>query len=429
LLAERIGGPAAGWAIDEVGDGNLNLVFLVRGSGAGLCVKQALPYVRMVGPSWPLPPERILFESRCALRHSEHAAACLPAYYHHEPDLFLMVMERLDPHIIMRRGMIAGRRYPRFAAALAAYMARTLFGTSDLALPAAEKHRLVAAFALNIAQKKISEDLIFTDPYLCHERNRWTSPQLDGVKTRFERDTEAKLAAQRLKAKFLTCHEALLHGDLHTGSIMVTGNDTRVIDHEFTMTGPIGFDVGTLLGNLLLNYFAQAGHASADDPREDYRAWVLEQVEAVWSDFAQGFQTLWEEHGDGDLYPAALFADDAVALRAERARYLRRIFADSLGFAGAEMIRRVLGLAHTIDLEQIGDADRRTGCECCCLEMARHLLVDARQFEDVAEVVRLAASVSGRAGERDPQEGRDDLPAGAYRAAQATLEAPPTRRP
>ncbi len=38
----------------EVGDGNINFVYILEGPTGGLCVKQALPYVRIVGESWPL---------------------------------------------------------------------------------------------------------------------------------------------------------------------------------------------------------------------------------------------------------------------------------------------------------------------------------------------------------------------------------------
>ncbi|MBV9318246.1 MAG: S-methyl-5-thioribose kinase, partial [Gammaproteobacteria bacterium] len=50
----RLGGQARGWQVREVGDGNLNLVFIVDGPSASVCVKQALPYVRVAGSSWPM---------------------------------------------------------------------------------------------------------------------------------------------------------------------------------------------------------------------------------------------------------------------------------------------------------------------------------------------------------------------------------------
>ena len=59
-IAARLGGSPTDWSISEVGDGNLNLVFIVKGSNGGIAVKQALPYVRLVGESWPLPLSRSL---------------------------------------------------------------------------------------------------------------------------------------------------------------------------------------------------------------------------------------------------------------------------------------------------------------------------------------------------------------------------------
>jgi len=60
---------------------------------------------------------------------------------------------------------------------------------------------------------------------------------------------------------FLTRGEALLHGDLHTGSVMVTEVDNLCDRPEFAFFGPIGFDVGAILANLMLSYLAQNGHA------------------------------------------------------------------------------------------------------------------------------------------------------------------------
>ena len=39
-LCASLGGDPAGWTVEEVGDGNLNLVFKVRGASGGLAVKQ-----------------------------------------------------------------------------------------------------------------------------------------------------------------------------------------------------------------------------------------------------------------------------------------------------------------------------------------------------------------------------------------------------
>ena len=109
------GGPEA-WRVSEVGDGNLNLVFTVEGPAGDLCVKQALPYVRLVGEGWPLGLKRAWFEHQAASIQARHAPDQIPEMLHYDPQLYLMAMARCHPHVIMRRGMILGTVYPEFAA-------------------------------------------------------------------------------------------------------------------------------------------------------------------------------------------------------------------------------------------------------------------------------------------------------------------------
>src|SRR3954466_4485837 len=113
-IAKQLGGEPAAWSIGEVGDGNLNLVFIVRGRDGAVAVKQALPYVRLVGESWPLPLSRSHYE-RLALTHQARLAPGLvPAVLHQDETLALIAMQFLEPHIIMRKGLVAGTIYPRF---------------------------------------------------------------------------------------------------------------------------------------------------------------------------------------------------------------------------------------------------------------------------------------------------------------------------
>ncbi len=382
------------WRAREVGDGNLNLVFIVEGPGGSLVAKQALPYVRLVGESWPLPLERSLFEHAALTEQARHVGRLVPAVHHFDPGMALIVMERLQPHVILRKGLTAGVVYPRLAADAAEFLAQTLFHTSDLYLPAAEKRRRAAFFNANTALCQITEDLVFTDPYRVAEGNRWTSPQLDDLAAELRADAALKVAVQRLKWRFLTRAEAMVHGDLHTGSIMATPEDTRVIDPEFAFYGPMGFDVGALVANLFLAYFAQAGHEGSPGSRDAYREWLLAQVPALWEGFAQRFLELWRAPGHhGDAYPAGLFADPdggGGALEAERRAFLRRVFVDGVGFAGAKMIRRIFGLAHVEDLESIADPDRRAACERPAVAFARRLLLDAAGFPDAPALNALA---------------------------------------
>ena len=193
---------------------------------------------------------------------------------------------------------------------------------------------------------------------------------------------------------FLTRGEALLHGDLHTGSIMVTAADSRVIDPEFAVYGPMGFDTGAFMANLLLSYFSQGGHAGPGDDREAYKAWILDTLEAFWLGFATRFLDLWRANAGGDAFVAGLFEDPASrqALEGFRATTMARLFQDSLGFAGAKMTRRILGLAHVEDLESIADPGRRAACEKRALALARQLMIARWRITSIGDLRKLAES-------------------------------------
>ena len=189
--------------------------------------------------------------------------------------------------------------------------------------------------------------------------------------------------------------EALIHGDLHTGSIMVTEHETRVIDPEFAFYGPMGFDIGAVLGNLLMGYLASSGHERSPGERRAFEAWMLETVEAVWTEFARKFVELWRTEANGDAYPASLFsgAAGAARLEAERQAYMVRLFRDTVGFAAAKITRRILGLAHNIDFELIEDPKRRAVCEARSLRLARAMLVDPASFPSIGAITSAAREV------------------------------------
>jgi 5-methylthioribose kinase len=391
-LTAALPGESRSWTITEVGDGNLNLVFIVKSARGGVAVKQALPYVRLVGESWPLPLSRAHYEYLALEKQAQLAPGLVPVLLHHNDTLALTVMELLEPHIIMRKGLIAGTQYPRFVDHITTFMARTLFLSSDLAISAAAKKEGIAAFAGNHALCKITEDLIFTDPYREAEQNRWTSPYLDAIAADFRDDLDLHVAISRLKLRFMASPEALIHGDLHTGSIMVTESETRVIDPEFAFYGPMGFDIGAVLANLLMAYFASSGHERALGERRAFEAWVLDIVEGVWNEFSGKFLELWRMEAAGDAYPAGLFAGEkgGARLESERRAYMARLFSDTVGFAAAKIIRRIFGLAHNIDFEWIEDPRNRAICEARSLRLARAMMVDTGSFPTIGSVTKAA---------------------------------------
>ncbi|RWM24032.1 MAG: S-methyl-5-thioribose kinase [Mesorhizobium sp.] len=395
-LCSHIGRDTTRWKVREVGDGNLNLVFIVEGAQGAAVVKQALPYVRLVGDSWPLPLKRSFFEYHALTRQEARAPGSVPAIYHFDEGQALIIMEYLSPHIILRRALIEGRQLPNIARDIGLFMARTLFRGSDLHMATRDRKADLALFADNVELCDITENLVFSDPYFDAKMNRHTSPQLDGIVAELRGDRDLKVEAQRLKHIFAANAETLLHGDLHSGSIMITDSETRMIDPEFAFYGPIAFDVGMLLANFWMAFFSQRGHEQ-NGKRDAMRAYLLDVTVETWSVFRTEFSHLWRTERTGMLYQKSLFEDQGDRLGAEQAldHMLHKVWTDMLGFAGVEVHRRILGLAHNADFETIADADLRATCEAKALKFGRHIAVNRRQIHSIDEVNTLAALLEG----------------------------------
>ena len=97
-IAGKVGPNPNSWDVAEVGDGNLNLVFIVTGDIGKVIVKQALPYVRLVGDSWPLTLERAFFEYNALIRQEERDPGVVPKVLYFDSAQGLIAMEYLENH-------------------------------------------------------------------------------------------------------------------------------------------------------------------------------------------------------------------------------------------------------------------------------------------------------------------------------------------
>jgi 5-methylthioribose kinase len=387
-VTDRIGTDTSKWQVKEVGDGNLNLVFIVEAPDATLIVKQALPYVRLVGDSWPLPLYRAYYEHEALVRQQQRAPGMVPEIFHFDNEQALIIMEFLQPHVILRGKLIAGEKVANLSETMGKFCARTAFRGSELSMKSADKKADVGLFSGNVEIPAITEALVFTDPYYDAEMNHFT-PELDDIVKKLRGDLALKARVQKMLMKFASNTETMVHGDLHSGSIMSTDSDSRVIDPEFAQYGPMGFDIGMLTANFLMAYFSQPGHRSQDDLK-DYQSWILTTISEIFEHFNAEFRHLWQTERTGMLYPASLFEDQGHASDAACDDVLEHIFEDAIAICGIEMHRRVLSLAHNADFETIEDTGVRAPLEARNIMMGARLILNAENIKDIKSLTTMA---------------------------------------
>jgi 5-methylthioribose kinase len=365
--------------VKEIGDGNINMVFRVTDerSGKSMIVKQAYPYVRCVGESWPLSQDRIRIEAEAMKMEGKLAPGLAPEIYLEDTDMHVMVMEDLSHLGVMRGQMLEMRPFPRFADHISTFLANNMFFTSDLYMDPTAKKELVGKF-INPDLCKITEDLIFSDPYCDHERNDINPalrPYLENV---FWQKTDLRLEAAKFKYKFLTRAECLLHGDLHTGSIFADREETKVFDSEFAFVGPMAFDIGLLIGNLLINYVSWDGKTDlfSAETIADYRQHVETMINEIWNRFETKLKANWDRD-----------AQDVLGdIEGYRDHFMRELFVDTVAYAGMVMIRRMHGLAHNVDVDGIENEETRRDVQVRILETAQALVMNRRQYETIEAV-------------------------------------------
>ena len=376
----------------EVGDGNLNLVFIVENKAdptRTVVLKQALPYLRVAGESWPLTRERMRFESQALIKHNELAPGLAPEVYHVDNEMSLIVMENLADMEVMRKPLVARSRFPRFADHISTFLARTLFFTSDLYLTGVEKKELQAQF-INPHLNKIQEDFVFTNPYMDSPENKW-NPLIDAEVQAVRRNAPVKLALAELKDGYMTRGQALIHSDLHTGSIMANADKTKVIDPEFAFLGPMGFDVGAVLENLVLNYLAHFAHTPDAEVRSEYQEYLLELVREIWNQFAAKFEDLWVNNNRGELAPPKYwdFPGGVEAFAEFRRRYIAALLHDTAGYGGAKMLRRMMGIVSVWDITSIEDQARRAVAERLAIRIGSRWVLERSEITSVDDLIAI----------------------------------------
>ena len=338
---------------EEIGDGNINYIFRVieDETGKSVVLKQADKFLRSSGR--PLDLDRNRIEAEILKLEGECAPEFVPKVYRYDDIMCVIVMEDISAYKNLRKELMSGKVFPKFADEISSFLVDTLLPTTDLVLDRAEKKDRVRDF-INKELCDISECLVFTEPYVNdRDRNIVIPENTEFVEKYLYNDVELRAEAAKLKNNFMNNAQALIHGDLHSGSIFINKEGMKVIDPEFSFYGPMGYDIGNVIGNLFFSLINRKHLMEDGKEKEEFLNWLSQSIRDIFDMFIEKFHKKYKEVVKDPMYTNEKFED----------WYLGQVLADSMGSAGLEIIRRVVGDSKVMEVTSIENIEKRVAVE------------------------------------------------------------------
>lgn len=359
----------------EIGDGNINYVFKIwnEESGKSLIIKQADKLLRSSGR--PLDVNRSRIEAEILKIQKNLAKDFIPEIYDYDETMCAIAMEDISEYKNLRKELMEGKTFKHLSKNLAKFLANTLLPTTDLVIDRAEKKSRVIKFT-NTELCDISEDLVFTEPYYNYKnRNVIIDENKEFVKENLYNNEKLKAQVGILRDNFMNHAQALIHGDLHSGSIFINEKGMKVIDPEFAFYGPMGYDVGNVIGNL---FFSWANKYYEYRENQEFLRWIEDAIKDTFDFTKDEISSKYDSIVEFELYKNDYFKE----------KYLKEIFADSLGYAGTEIIRRVVGDSKVMEITSVDDKCKRVSMERALIKMGISLIMNRYDFSSGEEITR-----------------------------------------
>lgn len=361
----------------EIGDGNINYVFRVwtEKDGRSVIVKQADKLLRSSGR--PLDIYRNKIEAQILMLEGRLAPDYIPEVFYYDETMAALSMEDISAYGNLRKELMENHVYSHLSENLSTFLADVLLPTTDLVMDRQEKKKQVKFF-INPELCDITEDLVLTEPYYepyynPRNKNIITPGNEAFVHEFLFADENLKAEVALLRNNFMNNAQALIHGDLHTGSIFANETGVKVIDPEFAFYGPMGYDIGNMIGNL---FFSWANKVFTMPGEKKALAALETTIAELYDKTRQKLEAKYDELVSFPFYRIASF----------QKQYLDSVMADAVGYAGTEIIRRVVGDSKVMEVTSVTDSVVRIPMERALIKQGVALIKNRAIFHTGAEL-------------------------------------------
>lgn len=349
----------------EIGDGNINYVFRLKGEKKSYIFKQADELLR--SSQRPLSQNRMDIEAFMLNYYNKSTAKFAPKLYFYDRDLKLIAMEDLFDYKNLRHEYMKGNFYQGTTKKLGEFCVKSLLPTTIFYMDL-NKRRKLQSMICNEDMCNITEDLVLTEPFIDYKnRNVITDGLEDYVEGNIYNDRNLKLRAVVLKEKFVNDKQALIHGDLHTGSIFVKEGSVKIIDPEFAVFAPVGYDLGNVLANL---FFALI-----------YNEEVLKSVEGA-NEIKKQIEIFIKslQYNFFDYFKKRKVLEPCFKNQDFIKKTIQSYMTDMYSYCGTEILRRTIGDSKVLELTTIEDLNKRQIVDKILINFSKNLINSPESF-------------------------------------------------
>ncbi len=356
----------------EIGDGNLNYVFRIKDekSGKSVILKHSGNETR-ARSGRIIDTDRARIEAEILQLENKLAPGMVPEVFGYDPIMCATAMEDCKDYTIMRTALLDGKTFPFFADQVTSYLVNILLPTTDVAMNHKEKKGLVKSY-INPDLCNITEQLVYSEAAGNFSGKNYVSkPSEEFVEKEIYGDDGLKLEVAKLKFGFMEHAQALLHGDIHSGSIFINDERMKAFDVEFAFYGPMGYDVGNVLAHTVFALSYNEACCKDDAKKEDFKSWSYSTLKDVVDLFKEKFIKKYDE----------IVTDDLAKTPGFKEYYLDGVIEDTVGAMGTELLRRVVGVAKVKDITLIEDENLRSEYEIKLLSLAKKAIMNRAQIK------------------------------------------------
>lgn len=355
----------------ELSDGNINYVFRVEdpATGKSLIIKHAEDTLR-INANRHIGFDRNKIECEVLQFERKYCPELIPEIYKYDEEEHNILMQDMKGYENMRYELCDHKIFPNVAEDVAEFCGKALIGTTDMIVGAEAKKDMVKRYT-NPKLCEITERHVLTEPYYEDLDDNGVTPENDAfMRANIYENVELRAKVGMLKCTFETKAQGLIHGDLHTGSIFVTPEKTCILDPEFAFYGPIGYDTGNFIANMIFAY-ANARYTMADgEEKKAYLDWIISVIVEFCDKFKAKSIALMKEQSKDLMMQSEPFFE----------AYMKDIFLDQAGFAGTELIRRIVGTSGVKDIKSIEDESVKAKAEMLCMQAGIKFVMEPEKF-------------------------------------------------